>query len=279
MTRPKPIRREKPPLPASRSRGLGGQSARVSCTGHGQRLYRQRLATTDDGGRCPPRASAMLKIVALVVTVAVGDSLNPSTIGPALFLASGERARIAVLEFILAVFVVHFSGGVILLLGPGHLLLSLVNRLSHMTRDALELAAGLALLLAGGVIWHQRHRLAQQTLPTPSPQRKSSILLGAVIIVIELPTAFPYFAAITAILGAADDTPAQLSLLALYNLCFILPLVAVLITLLLAGERAAERLIRVREISERRWPEVFAAVLFVLGLAVAGFAGAALSRD
>jgi cytochrome c biogenesis protein CcdA len=221
----------------------------------------------------------MLNIVALVVTVALGDSLNPSTIGPALFLASGERARIAVLEFILAVFVVHFCGGAILLLGPGHLLLSLVNKLAHTTRDALELAAGVALLVAAGVIWHQRHRLAQRKLPTPNPQHTSSILLGAAIIAIELPTAFPYFAAITAILGAADDTPAQLSLLALYNLCFILPLLVVLITLLLAGERADQRLIRVREISERRWPEVFAAVLFVLGLAVSAFAGAALSRD
>ena len=47
----------------------------------------------------------------------------------------------------------------------------------------------------------------------------------------------------------------------------------------LAGERADERFIRAREITERRWPEVFAAVLLVLGLAVAGFAGAALSRD
>ena len=67
----------------------------------------------------------------------------------------------------------------------------------------------------------------------------------------------------------------------MYNLCFILPLVAVLITLLLAlaGERADERFIRAREITERRWPEVFAAVLLVLGLAVAGFAGAAFSRD
>jgi cytochrome c biogenesis protein CcdA len=221
----------------------------------------------------------MLKIVALVVTVALGDSLNPSTIGPALFIASGERNRMAVLEFTLAVFVVHFAGGAVLLLGPGHLLLSLVNKLAPTTRDALELAAGLVLLLAGIVIWHQRHRLASKQLPRPNPRRKSSVVLGATIIAIELPTAFPYFAAITAILGAADDTPAQLSLLALYNLCFILPLVAILITILIAGQRASATLTGAREILERRWPEAFAAVLCVLGLALAGFAGAALSGD
>jgi hypothetical protein len=36
----------------------------------------------------------MLKILAFVVTVALGDSLNPSTIGPALLIPSGKtRAR------------------------------------------------------------------------------------------------------------------------------------------------------------------------------------------
>jgi hypothetical protein len=110
----------------------------------------------------------MLRVLGLVVAVALGDSLNPSTIGPALYIASGERSRLAVLEFTLAVFVVHFAGGAILVLGPGHLLLSLVNTLDHTVRDALELAAGIGLLLAGVVIWRQRKRLAQKDLPTPS---------------------------------------------------------------------------------------------------------------
>jgi hypothetical protein len=48
---------------------------------------------------------------------------------------------------------------------------------------------------------------------------------------------------------------------------------------LIAGERADERFIRAREITERCWPEAFAAVLFVLGLAVAGFASAVLSGN
>ena len=100
--------------------------------------------------------------------------------------------------------------------------------------------------MAGTVIWHQRHRLARRKLPSPSPQRKSSSLLGATIIATELASAFPYFAAITVILSAADDMPAQLSLLAVYNLCFIVTLVVVLFTPVIAGERADERLIRAR---------------------------------
>jgi cytochrome c biogenesis protein CcdA len=221
----------------------------------------------------------LIRILGLVVTIALGDSLNPSTIGPALYIASGERARIAVVEFTLAVFVVHFAGGAILVLGPGELLLSLLHKLDSSTRDLLELAAGLALLVAGIVMWSQRRRLGQKDLPSPNPERKSAILLGATIIAAELPTAFPYFAAIAAIVGSGNDTAAQLALLGIYNLCFILPLVAILLTLVLAGRHADELLTHARRVTQRRWPEVFAVLLSIFGFAVAGLAGTALVGD
>ena len=132
----------------------------------------------------------MLRIIALVVAIALGDSLNPSTIGPALYVASGDRARIGVLEFTLAVFLVHLAGGALLLLGPGQLVLSLLNGIGHTTRHMLEIAAGVTMVTAAAALWHQRGRLAHKDLPNPNPQRKSSILLGASIIAVELPTAF-----------------------------------------------------------------------------------------
>jgi cytochrome c biogenesis protein CcdA len=219
----------------------------------------------------------VLRVLGLVVTVALGDSLNPSTIAPALYIASGDRARIGVLEFALAVFAVHFAGGAMLLLGPGSLLLSALNQLDTTSRDLLELAAGLALLLAAVMIWRHRERLAEKDLPSPTPRRQSSLLLGASIIAVELPTAFPYFAAITAVIGSGQTVTSRLFLLGVYNLVFALPLIAILVTLLLAGEGADERLTRARRLTESRWPQAFAAVLLLLGLAVTGFAAASLS--
>lgn len=60
----------------------------------------------------------MLRLAGVVVTIALVDSLNPSTIAPATYLASGERARRSVLEFTAAVLLTHVAGGVLLLLGP-----------------------------------------------------------------------------------------------------------------------------------------------------------------
>ena len=35
----------------------------------------------------------MLRLIGLVVSIGLADSLNPTTLAPALYLASGEHAR------------------------------------------------------------------------------------------------------------------------------------------------------------------------------------------
>ena len=56
----------------------------------------------------------MLRLIGLVVSIALADALNPATVGPGLYLASGEHPRRAVLEFTGAVAAVNFAGGVLL---------------------------------------------------------------------------------------------------------------------------------------------------------------------
>ena len=53
----------------------------------------------------------MLRLIGIVISIGLADSLNPTTIGPALYVATGERARERVAEFTLAVFAVYFLGG------------------------------------------------------------------------------------------------------------------------------------------------------------------------
>ncbi len=109
-------------------------------------------------------------------------------------------------------------------------------------------------------------------LPDPD-SHKSGLLLGATIIVVELPTAFPYFAAIAAIVGSGVDPAGQVLALALFNFCFVVPLVVILVTLLIAGQQAQNALTTGREFLQRRWP-VVAAVLLLLGGLLAVLLGA-----
>jgi cytochrome c biogenesis protein CcdA len=210
--------------------------------------------------------AAMLRLIGLVVSIGLADSLNPGTIAPAMYLATGDGARARVTEFTVGVFVVYFLGGALIALGPGQLLLSLIQRPSRDTRHWLEIAIGAALVAGACALWAFRRRLAARELPAFTREGRSSALLGATITAFELPTAFPYFAAITAIVGSGIGAPRQLMLLLLFNICFVAPLVVMVATLSVAGARADALMLRARQFLERRWPVVLAVLLLLAGV-------------
>ena len=164
---------------------------------------------------------------------------------------------------------VYFVGGALIALGPGQLLLSLVPKPDAEDRHVLEVVVGVAMLVAAALLWRIRERLAQRRMPTPKAEGKSSAILGATITAVELPTAFPYFAAIAAIVGSGLGPVRQLVLLLLFNLCFVLPLILMVVGLTLAGDRAIGALNRGRDFLERRWPVVLS-VLLLHGRGVRG---------
>lgn len=219
----------------------------------------------------------MLRLTGLVISIGLVDSLNPSTIAPALYLASQERPRTKVIEFTIAVFVVYLLGGTLIALGPGQLLRSLAPHPHRTARQVGEIIAGVLLIAVAGFLWRRRERLVRRGLPQPDTRRRSSLLMGGTIIALELPTAFPYFAAIAAIVGSGYGPLRELGLLILFNVCFVLPMVAVVVTLTFAPARSKRALEAVRSFLERRWPHVLAILVFVVGaaailLGVSGFA-------
>jgi cytochrome c biogenesis protein CcdA len=217
----------------------------------------------------------VLRLLGVVISIGLADSMNPSTIAPGLYLASGRHPRSALIQFTLGVFGVNFVGGAIVALGPGQALLALVPHPSATTRYILELVAGVVMLIAAVVLWQRRGRLSQRQLPSPSAQGKSSAMLGATIAAIELPTAFPYFAAIAAIVGSGLGPGRQIIALAVYNTCFVLPLILMILTITIARDQAGRILNRARELLQRHWPALLAGLAlvagaFVLALGVTG---------
>jgi cytochrome c biogenesis protein CcdA len=224
----------------------------------------------------------MLRLIGIVVSIGLADSLNPSTIAPALYMATGERARGRVAEFTLAVFAVYFLGGAAIVVGAGALIRPLLPHPHHHITNVIEVAVGVALIAGAAFLWRYRRRLAHRDPPDFDPHGRSSWVLGASITAVELPTAFPYFAAIAAIVGADLDAVGDLILLLLFNLCFILPLLLIVGTLTFAPEKAERVLSVARAFLQRNWPTVLAGLalaagLFVVLLGVTGL-GATHSR-
>ena len=211
----------------------------------------------------------MLRVLGVVVSIGLADSMNPSTIAPALYLAAGKAPVRNLIEFTVAVFAVCLLGGALIVLGPGEALLSLVPHPNATTRYILETVAGVAMLAAAVYLWRGRERLGERSRAAPPPKmNRSSALLGATIAVVELPTAFPYFAAIAAIVGADLGPVRSVTLLFLFNVCFVLPLLAIVGTLTFAPDRAERVLAVGRVFLQRHWPTVLAVLALAAGVFV-----------
>ncbi len=206
-----------------------------------------------------------MRLLGLMITIGIVDSLNPSTIGPALYLAHGDHPRLRVAEFTAAVFTVYLGGGALIALGPGQLIRSALPHAHATPRHIAEIVAGVILMVAAVIVWRSRDRIVRRGLPQ-ARGRRSSILLGATITALELPTAFPYFAAIAAIVGAGLDPGRTLGLLLIFNVCFILPLLGILTILTVAGPRSQRLLAVGRTFMERRWPHILAVLVMIVGV-------------
>lgn len=206
-----------------------------------------------------------------MVAIAAPDSLNPSLIVAAVFLTLGAHPIRRALLFTITAFVVTLAGGLAIALGLGDLILSLLPKLSRTAKYDVIVAVGVLVMVGGAVIWWRRDALASgpsDAHPDPA-QGGSALLLGAGIAGVELLTAFPYFAAIAMVIGSSVSAPGKVFLLVLYNVIYVLPLIAIVVVRAIMGEKGSEMLVPVSAWIETRWP--------VVAAPVAGLAGAALT--
>jgi cytochrome c biogenesis protein CcdA len=207
----------------------------------------------------------MLRLIGIVLSIGLADSLNPSTLGPALYMAAGPRPRETVAQFTVGVFLVYLVGGAVIALGPGEIVLAIVPKPDHTTRQVLEVIAGVVLITVGALVWSYRRRLGEKQLPVMPTGGRAGWLLGATITAVELPTAFPYFGALAAIMGSTVGFGRQVLLVVLFNVCFVLPLILIIAILWFGGERAEVKLARARDFLQSHWPVMLAVVALVAG--------------
>lgn len=221
----------------------------------------------------------MVRLVGVVLTVGLADSLNPSTVGPALYLATVRRRVLRVMQFTIGLFSVDLAAGAVLMIGPGRLLLGLVPHPQGTVRHVIELVAGIVLLIVAVALWQGRRSLARRKLPLGSDRGGSALIAGASIAAVELPTAVPYFAVIAAVVASNASVPREIGLLVLYNVAYVLPLLAIIMVLLVAGERADPWLQKSGAWLQRRWPVVLASLLLLVGSGLTVLGGTGLVKQ
>lgn len=221
----------------------------------------------------------MLGLAALVASIGLVDSLNPSTVAPALFLATHRTGARRVGAFIAGVVAVNLAGGLVLTFGPGQLLLAALPHPGRGATHRLELALGVAMLLLALGLWLQRRQVARRLQSSEPRVARSPALLGAAIAVVELPTAFPYFAVIAAIVSSDRSPLTQVTLLLFFNAAFVLPLCVIMGIRFVAGPAGNELLGRFHAAVERAAPLLIPLVLSLIGAALIIAGAVGVGRD
>jgi cytochrome c biogenesis protein CcdA len=210
----------------------------------------------------------MKKLIALIVSIAVVDSLNPSTVGPAIYLATRRHAVRTTSSFTAGVFGVNLAAGLVLTLGPGQLIIAAIPHVGAHTKHLLELIAGLAALAVVPVLWRVRHRVAHGVTGNAKLGGGSTLALGAGIALAELPTAFPYFVVIAAIIGSGSNVATDATLVLLFNVVLILPLLAIVAASIHPGSRGRGVLDWLRRQIDRWAALLIPLVVLIVGVAL-----------
>ena len=210
----------------------------------------------------------MVGITLLVASLGLADSINPITIAIAIYLASTPtppaaacRLRDGCVRGLLRrrARLCTRSGRVAASRGGGIAHARFLPRFGA-DRIGRDLARDRAL--------GQASALDAATVAAVGARTKSSFALGAAVTALDLLTAFPYFGAIAAIVTSGLTLPAQVLLLVMFNVLYVLPLAVVVVADSLFGVRAEVFLARAREAIERLSPVVLTILTLATGIAL-----------
>ncbi len=220
----------------------------------------------------------MLHALAIVIGIGLLDSANPATIVPGLYLAAGPNGVKSLAGFLAGFAAANLALGIAIALGPGEAIKRHIPHAGDHSRHLLELTAGLLLLLVAAALWWQRERVSHQVTAGTKHLDRNSLLLGAGLAIVEIPTAVPYFAAIAVVVASGQRASMQIVLLAAFNLVLLLPVIVLLGLRMLAGERSRAWLFRLRGKIDAWLATLAPALVAVVGLVLLALGAVGLLR-
>jgi len=158
------------------------------------------------------------------------------------------------------IFVVYFTGGIIIQFGLDKLITDFLENFS-LVISIIEIIIGTILLWLG-------YRYRKHAKPTEPSRPKSlkpfhTFLLGFIVTASDIPTAFPYLAAIGRIIQENPPLITTIFLLAFYTLLYELPLIIILGLYFIKQENIEGILQRATRVLYR-WIGIVTIVFFIL---------------
>ncbi|MCK5405826.1 MAG: GAP family protein, partial [Candidatus Krumholzibacteria bacterium] len=186
----------------------------------------------------------MIALLAILAPISLLDSTSmvPISIVPITTILAGRRALSGAIAFIAGIFVTYAAVGVLAVMGLDAVFTRLNAEFTRAWKHpdtldfALQIVIGVVLIVIGQRMANARRSKERVAPPDVTPWQAFTFASGLVIV--GLPGAIPYFAAVDQMLQADLSAPQTVLAVLFYNLIFVAPLVAIVVIRQLMGTRA-----------------------------------------
>jgi len=200
----------------------------------------------------------------ILLPILLSDVLNPVLFTFMVYAAGSKRPVAASSAMLLGHTVAYIISGVVLVYGIEQLSTRLAN---PRTIDfVIEFVIALALLWL--VLRTRKDKGKRPDEQTPEITVPKAFIFGAVVNLIGIPFAIPYFAAIDQLLKSGLDTTGMIIALVLYNLAYALPFLLIPLLTAIMGDRSKPILAKVNGMMEKASDIIMPLLLLVIGLAL-----------
>ena len=214
----------------------------------------------------------MLEILGILTPIAVLDaaSVIPVAIVPmAVFLATA-RPYLTSSGYVAGIFLPYVGFGVVIAFGLGWVIGGLNTWFQRFYAEPNAMELLLQVVLGLAAVWFGARMLSepsQRAVDKPQPEATpaEAFALGAGTILVGLPGALPYFAAIDQVLRADLNPGSNVIALIYYNVVIVLPLAAMILLHVFMGAASRPLFERISAFSARWGGRAFALLLLAFG--------------
>lgn len=218
----------------------------------------------------------MTELVLILIAIAILDSLSmvPLAVLPLTVALGSPRPWTLALSFVGGVFAAYFLCGIPVLIGAEALMEHFGAYFERLWNrpNALELAIqvfiGILLLASAWYLWRPK-KFKRQADPKPSASPGALFVLGATLVILGMPGAVPYLAAIERIVNHDPEWVGSLGYLIFYNLVFVFPLMGLIGLRAVLGERAEPWFQALARFCLSAMPRLAAILFLIVGLIMA----------
>jgi cytochrome c biogenesis protein CcdA len=217
----------------------------------------------------------MAELLTVLATIALLDSTSmiPTALVSLITLMTGSRPLLSSIAFLAGIFLTYFAFGIVIFLGLDSII-DVFNQWFVEFKNHPDTTDLFIQIAIGAVLLFLAIRMTRTGKPARKERTPQSVspfgafTFGCGLVIIGMPGAVPYFAAVDQILRADPSVTTGILLFLYYNTVFILPLALIVVIRAVMGERGDAVMAKLQEFLGKWGVRIVVIAMFLLGTAM-----------